>query len=72
VFAADLKNEPFSATWGTGADTDWNKGSARIANAIASSVSSRFLMFVEGTANSPSCSDACFYGEDLVVRALSP
>jgi endoglucanase len=72
VIAADLKNEPFSATWGTGADTDWNKGAARMANSIASSVSSRFLIFVEGTASSPSCSDACFYGEDLVVRTILP
>lgn len=73
VIAADLKNEPFSATWGTGnTATDWNLAAARMGNAIASSVSSRFLIFVEGTANSPSCSDACFYGEDVVGVSSHP
>jgi hypothetical protein len=30
-------------------------------------VSNRFLIFVEGTATSPTCTDACFYGENLMV-----
>jgi len=72
VIAADLKNEPFAATWGTGnPNTDWNLGAARMANAIASTVSNRFLIFVEGTGNSPNCAEPCFYGGDLVVRSQS-
>jgi hypothetical protein len=64
------QNEPFSTTWGTGnSATDWNTAAARIANAIATSVSNRFLIFVEGTATSPTCTDACFYGENLMVFA---
>jgi len=73
VIAADLKNEPFSATWATGNNaTDWNAGAARVADGIAATVSSRFLIFVEGVANSPPCSDACFYGEDLMGVATAP
>jgi hypothetical protein len=30
-------------------------------------VSSRFLIFVEGVASSPACTDACFWGENLIV-----
>jgi len=67
VFAVDIKNEPFSATWGTGnTNTDWNMGAARIANALASTVSDRFLFFVEGVSSSPPCAQACFWGEDLL------
>jgi endoglucanase len=72
VIAADLKNEPHAATWGTGSDsTDWNLGAARLANAIAAGVSDRFLMFVEGVTSSPSTTDPCFYGENISVRSLS-
>jgi endoglucanase len=73
VIAADLKNEPYAATWGTGnSNTDWDKAAARIGNAIASGVSSRFLIFVEGVASSPACADSCFYGEDVIVRRFTP
>jgi aryl-phospho-beta-D-glucosidase BglC (GH1 family) len=61
VFAADLKNEPFATTWNTGnAQTDWNQAAQRIGSVIASQTD--WLVFVEGTANSPSCDQACFYG----------
>jgi len=68
VFAVDLKNEPHRTTWGTGnVDTDWNLAATRIANAISSRVSDRFLIFVEGTSNSPSTNAPCFWGENLKV-----
>ncbi|ELR21743.1 cellulase (glycosyl hydrolase family 5) subfamily protein [Acanthamoeba castellanii str. Neff] len=73
VFAADIKNEPYAATWGTGnTGTDWNLAVARIADAIAASVSSRFLIFVEGVASSPACTDACFWGENLIGVRTHP
>lgn len=71
VFAIDVKNEPFQATWGTGnLNTDFNKASERIGEAIINDTN--WLIFVEGTANSPSCSDGCFYGEDLQGVASAP
>ncbi|ELR12201.1 glycoside hydrolase family protein [Acanthamoeba castellanii str. Neff] len=73
VIAADLKNEPHTSTWGTGnSATDWNLGAARLANAIASGVSDRFLMFVEGVANSPPCRENCFWGENLTGARTNP
>ncbi|ELR13416.1 cellulase (glycosyl hydrolase family 5) subfamily protein [Acanthamoeba castellanii str. Neff] len=73
VVAADLKNEPHSSTWGTGnTATDWNLGAARLANAIASAVSDRFLMFVEGVSNSPPCRENCFWGENLTGARTNP
>ena len=64
VFAIDVKNEPFQATWGEdNLKTDFNKASERIGNAIINDTN--WLIFVEGTANSPPCSQGCFYGEDL-------
>lgn len=64
VIGADLKNEPFQGTWSTGVEqTDWDAAAQRIGNYIASK--SNWLIFVEGTANSPACNPGCFYGEDL-------
>ena len=61
MFAADIKNEPFQATWGTGtASTDFNMAAQRIGNAIVNDTN--WLIFVEGTANSPPCAKSCFYG----------
>jgi len=66
VFAADLKNEPHHATWGTGnSATDWNTAATRIGNAVLS-VAPHWLIFVEGTGNSPPCAQNCFWGEDLI------
>jgi len=66
VFAVDLKNEPWKTTWNTGNQaTDWDKAAARIGNHILSNGGSRFLIFVEGDCTSPSCSDACFWGENM-------
>jgi len=62
------QNRPFSATWGTGkTNTDWDVGAARIANALASTVSNCFLFFLEGVSLSPPYAQACFLGEDLIV-----
>jgi endoglucanase len=66
IIGADLKNEPFQGTWNTGnPSTDWDKAAARIGNHIIASTPS-WLIFVEGTANSPPCNVGCFYGGDLV------
>ena len=73
VIAADLKNEPHTSTWGTGnSATDWNLGAARLANAISSAVSDRFLMFVEGVSDSPPCRENCFWGENLTGAKTNP
>jgi endoglucanase len=71
VFAIDIKNEPFQATWGTGASTtDFNMAAQRIGNAVVNDTN--WLVFVEGTANSPNCVQGCFYGEDLQGVQTSP
>lgn len=71
VFAIDVKNEPFQATWGTGASaTDFNMAAQRIGNAVVNDTN--WLVFVEGTANSPNCAQACFYGENLQGVQTSP
>ena len=74
VFAFDLKNEPFSTTWATGdTTTDWLLASERMSQHILdTSAGSRLLMFVEGTASSPPCTDNCFWGEDLIGVAENP
>jgi endoglucanase len=73
VIAFDLKNEPFSTTWGGPNATDWSAASVRISNHILSSTGgARFLVFVEGTANSPACAQNCFWGENLQGALTSP
>eukprot|EP00026_Physarum_polycephalum_P010483 Phypoly_transcript_10647.p1 GENE.Phypoly_transcript_10647~~Phypoly_transcript_10647.p1 ORF type:complete len:339 (+),score=28.35 Phypoly_transcript_10647:226-1242(+) len=73
VIAFDLKNEPFSTTWGGPNTTDWSAGSTRIANHILSNTNgSRFLVFVEGTATSPPCAQNCFWGENLQGPLTNP
>jgi endoglucanase len=60
VFAADIKNEPFQATWGTGnINTDFNLAAQRIGNVIASNTN--WLIFVEGI----TCQSGCYRGENL-------
>jgi len=64
VFAADLKNEPFLTTWAEKRpSSDWDAAASRLGNNITSQTD--WLIFVEGTANSPPCPDPCFYGENL-------
>jgi endoglucanase len=71
VFAIDIKNEPFQATWGTGANaTDFNLAAQRIGNAVVNDTN--WLVFVEGTASSPACAKNCFYGEDLQGVQTNP
>jgi endoglucanase len=73
VVAFDLKNEPFSTTWGGPATTDWSAAVVRIANHILSSPNgTRMLVFVEGTASSPPCAQNCFWGENLQGPLVSP
>jgi len=73
VVAFDLKNEPWATTWGGANATDWQGASTRIGNHILSSTNgSRFLVFVEGTANSPPCAQNCFWGENLQGPLTTP
>lgn len=73
VVAFDLKNEPFSTTWGGPISTDWSAATVRISNHILSSTNgSRFLLFVEGTASSPPCAQNCFWGENLQGPLANP
>jgi len=66
VVAFDLKNEPWATTWGGANSTDWHAGAERVAAHIQSTeAGQRFLLFVEGTADSPACAVNCFWGEDL-------
>jgi len=48
------------------------KAAARIGNHIHTNGGSRFLIFVEGDANSPSGSDGCFWGENLQGVKTAP
>jgi endoglucanase len=54
----DIKNEPHgSATWGTGnASTDWNTAADK-AGAQINAQNPNILIFVQGVANNPACSD---------------
>lgn len=47
VIGADLHNEPYNGTWGTGTATDWAAAAERAGNAIGS-VNPNWLIFVEG------------------------
>jgi len=73
VVAFDLKNEPWGTTWGGDQSTDWRSAAERIGNHILSTTNgSRFLIFVEGTNNSPACAQACFWGENLQGPLTAP
>ena len=62
VIAMDVFNEPFDGTWGTGnSATDFNKWCETVGN-TANSMGADWLIFCEGVATSPPCSDACFWG----------
>ncbi|RLN52498.1 hypothetical protein BBJ28_00010628 [Nothophytophthora sp. Chile5] len=47
IIGIDLKNEPYEATWGDGADTDWLVGAKTIGDRIMGGCSN-WLGFVEG------------------------
>ena len=72
----DLKNEPHGqATWGTGNNaTDWNKAAERASAQILANAPD-ILIFVEGIAENPSCSNSGFghfWGENLEPLACTP
>lgn len=72
----DLKNEPHgAATWGSGnLSTDWNKAAERAA-AVVLQNAPNILIFVEGVANTSTCSDNTyghFWGENLQPLACAP
>ena len=52
VFAADLQNEPWAASWAKGHSTDWNKAAERIGNHVLSKCA-RWLIMVEGVGYTP-------------------
>lgn len=68
VIGLDLKHEPHgAATWGTGnLATDWNLAAERAAAAVMP-IAPRWLMFVEGIADSSTCTEGSghFWGENL-------
>lgn len=62
VVAMDVFNEPFDGTWGTGdSSTDFNTWCETMGN-FADSLGADWLIFCEGVAQSPPCTDACFWG----------
>ena len=52
VFAADIQNEPFSASWGRGFSTDWNVAASRIGDYVLSQCG-RWLIMVQGVGHTP-------------------
>mmetsp|Transcript_95231 Transcript_95231/g.116600 ORF Transcript_95231/g.116600 Transcript_95231/m.116600 type:complete len:402 (+) Transcript_95231:37-1242(+) len=65
VIAIDVFNEPFDGTWGTGTvSTDFNTWCQTVGNQVHG-MGVDWLIFCEGVANSPPCTDACFWGGDL-------
>jgi endoglucanase len=67
VIGMDIKNEPFSSTWGSGnINTDFNLAAQRIGNAITAN--SNWLVFVEGI----TCQSGCFWGENLQGVQFNP
>ncbi len=71
VIAADLKNEPYGCTWGTGnANTDWNLGAATLGNYLHRNGAPHWLIFVEGIFQG--CTDACFWGENIDGAKTAP
>jgi len=72
VFAADVFNEPFGATWGMGQATDMDAFAIKAAAAIHA-ISPHWLIFVEGASKSPICNATidgdtvvCGYGDNLL------
>jgi aryl-phospho-beta-D-glucosidase BglC (GH1 family) len=88
VFAADLFNEPWSASWASGnAGLDWDTAAERLGNHVLS-LCSRWLIFVNGIANiggacrqsclsripgsSASYCGGCWWGENVVRHVTNP
>ena len=71
VFAIDVFNEPFDATWGQGDDsTDFNTWCQTVGNDVHQDT--EWLILCEGDAISPPCTDACFWGENLQGVRTNP
>ena len=77
VFAADLQNEPHSASWGKGLPTDWNKAAEQIGDHV-SSLCPRWMIMVEGVGYTPGAPGAddpgmgIWWGENLVGTNVAP
>jgi len=78
VFAMDLTDEPYAASWGKGLPTDWDSAAVRIGNFVIDSCP-RWLIVVQGVGTRPGAEvpegtedDAFFPGENLAGVALSP
>ena len=71
VFAVDLQNEPWAASWGDGSAKDWSKAAGRLGSHILSKCA-RWLILVEGVGNLPGAANVAwadnrlpFWGENL-------
>jgi len=79
IFAVDLQNEPWTATWGRNQPTDWNKAAERLGNHVLDHCG-RWLIFVEGVGGkggAPQCDPDCesqglFWGENLLGVRSAP
>jgi endoglucanase len=72
IIGADIKNEPFDATWGDGnVLKDFRLAAERIGNAIIKKCPN-WLIFVEGTYNVPSSPTGVFKGENLIGVRNNP
>ena len=72
VIGADLFNEPYLGTWGTGnADTDWDSAATRLGNAVLSRCN-RWLVMVEGASGSHCEPHGCWWGENVLGQLTHP
>jgi len=78
VIGADVFNEPFGATWAEGKATDVDVFAQKVATAVQADAPG-WLIFVEGTAKSPSCASvidgdsvSCGYGDNLLGAMAAP
>jgi len=68
VIAADLENEPYAATWGTGnPQTDWRAAATRAGDAVLDA-NPYLLILVQGVGNDPSGKTYWYGGELSAVR----
>lgn len=77
VFASDVFNEPYAASWAAGLETDMDTFAVTAGNAIRSHAD--WLIFVEGASSSPVCDSiidgdevVCGYGDNLLGVADNP
>lgn len=77
VFAADLQNEPWAASWGKDYPEDWNRAAERIGGFVHEECV-RWLVLVQGVGFSPGAlgdqgtKGGYWYGENLVGADLTP